>query len=96
MDRIARRRSEQHTAAEVPGGHEQAGQRAGTDQRPVVGSAGAAPGKRLDQLELGDLGDDLDRGAQQLMDGTRRHGEIGPYLFAGCSDDQLVVAAGTR
>ena len=96
MEGVARGGSEQHAAAAMPCCHKQTRQRGVTDQRPVVGGTGSAPGERLDQLELGDLGHDLDRGAQQMVSGTGRHGEVGPDLFHGCSDNQLTVAAGNE
>src|SRR2546430_12816249 len=55
----------QYPAAEVARGEHQAGQPGGADDGGIVWRAGAQPGDRLGELELGDAGDELARVAQQ-------------------------------
>ncbi len=92
-DRLGRQRRQQDAVAVVAGGEDQAVERAGADQRQVVRGAGAQAGHRLDQLHLGDVGQQAVGLAQQLVDAAGGdRGVEAPLLDRG-ADDQAAVGA---
>ena len=66
-------------------------QRAGADQRSVVGRPGPQAGERLDQLQLGDLGKQPVGLAQQLVDAARGDRRVEAALLHRGADDQAPV-----
>ena len=64
-----------------------------TDQRQVVGGRRPQAGDRLDQLELGDLGEHPVRLAQQLVHAPGGDPGVEALLLDGRADDQPAVAA---
>ncbi len=78
----------------MAGRPEQAVDAAGADQRQVVGRPRPQPGGRLDQLHLGDLGQQAVGLAQQLVDAARRHRRVEALLLDRRADDQAAVGAG--
>ncbi len=77
----------------MAGGQEQAVDRAGADQRQVVGGAGAQAGDRVDQLHLGDVGQQAVGLAQQLVDAAGGDRGVEALLLDRGADDQAAVGA---
>ena len=82
---------EQDAVAEVAGGDQQARHRRLTDDRTVVGRAGAEPGRRLEQLVLVDDGHDPACGVEQLDHRAGLHGQIEALLLDGRAHDEGAV-----
>ena len=77
----------------MAGRQDQALERAGPDQRQVVGRARAQPRHRLDQLHLGDVGQQPVGLAQQLVDAARGDRGVEALLLDRGADDQPAVGA---
>ncbi|CAM3381145.1 hypothetical protein STAL104432_21250 [Streptomyces albus] len=78
----------------MAGGQLEAGQRAGPEQRRVVGGAGPQPGAGLGQRQFGDAGQQFVGVAQQFVDAAGGDGGVPAEFLAGGADDQLPVLAG--
>ncbi len=92
-DGFGGQRRQQDAVAVVAGRQQQALDRACADHRQVVGSAGAQAGHRLDQLHLGDLGEQAVGLAQQLVDAAGGDRGVEALLLDGGADDQAAVGA---
>ena len=92
-DAVGRQRRQQDPVAVVAGGEDQAVERAGADQRQVVRRSRAQRRHRLDQLHLGDLGQQPVGLAQQLVDAARGDRGVEAALLDRRADDQAAVRA---
>ena len=78
----------------MPGREQQPLDRPRPDQRQVVGGRRAQAGDRLDQLQLGDLGQHPVGLAQQLVNPAGGDPRVEALLLDRRADDHSAVAAG--